>query len=164
MFAQPVNRRLERERPRWPLGDEHRITEVIRQGTIVFADQALGRSNTGQLIRELLSAKHRRVKTTRGKLGPGDANFVFAFLSARHNGRKIVAFAGVEQRFVGQRSRCHDARDLAFDEPFGELGIFDLLTDRGPMSGGDDLGQIAVQLMVGKTRHRDRVLALIATG
>ena len=49
-------------------------------------------------------------------------------------------------------------------KPLGQLGVLDLVADRHAHAGGDELAQVAFQLVVGKAGHGDRVGALVAAG
>ena len=100
-----------------------------------------------------------RHEAARRNLHPGQADRI-----AGRNGGQVVALAGIEQGVVGDRAGRDDPRHFALDQSLGQLGIFDLFADGGPEAGGDQLGQVAFQLVVGKAGHGRAVLALVARG
>ena len=92
----------------------------------------------------------------RGQLDPGQPSR----LARRATAARKVARARIQQGVVGDGAGRDDPRHLALDQPLGQLGVFDLLADGGPQAGGDQLAQVAFQLMVGKAGHGDGVGAL----
>ena len=130
-----------------------------RQRRAVVAQQAFGRRDPRQLVGQLPRGKAGRHESARRKLDPGHARRI-----ARGHGRQEIALARIEQGVVGHGAGRDDPRHLAADEPLGQLRVFDLLADGRPHSGGDQLAQIALQLVVGKAGHGDGVFALFAAG
>ena len=124
-----------------------------------FAQQAFGRRDPRQLIGELPGGKTGRQEAARRKLDPGQPHGV-----ARRHGRQKVARPRIEQGIVGDGAGRNDARHLAAHQPLGQLGVFDLFANGRPQSGGDQLAQVAVQLVIGKAGHGRGVLALLAAG
>ena len=104
--------------------------------------------------------KRGRVKSAGRQLHPGQPRRAFA----EHDRRQVVARARIEQGVVGDRAGGDDARHFAPHEALGLPGVFDLVADRHAQAGGDQLAQVAFELMVGKARHRRRVFALVAAG
>ena len=80
------------------------------------------------------------------------------------DGRQVIALARIQQGVVGHGAGRDDPRHLAPHQALGQLGVFDLLADRRPHAGGDQLAQVAFQLVMGKAGHGDGVLALFAAG
>ena len=133
--------------------------ECRGSGGGVFGQQAFGGRDPRQLIGQLGRGKMGRHEAARRNLHPGQADRI-----AGRNGGQVVALAGIEQGVVGDRAGRDDPRHFALDESLGQLGIFDLFADGGPEAGGDQLGQVAFQLVVGKAGHGRAVLALVARG
>ncbi len=143
--------------------------QVVRQSRCsVLGEQAFGRDQSASVRLPSCSAGNDGgIETPRRQLGPGNADLEFAgprlVPRARNRGQKI-ALARVQQRIVGQRAGRDDSRDFSLDQPFGLLRVFDLFAYRCSAAGGDDLAQVAVQLVVRESGHGDRVFALIPTG
>src|SRR3954466_11257839 len=77
------------------------------------------------------------------------------------NRGKEVARLWIQKGVVGKRSGRDDPRHFALHKSLGLLWVFDLLADSGPVPGGDDLGEIRVELMVREAGHRHWVIALV---
>ena len=76
----------------------------------------------------------------------------------RNDAGEKVVLSRVQQLFVGQRARCHDASDLTTNQSPGLLWVFHLVADSRPKSGADQLLQVVVQLVVREPGHRDRLV------
>ena len=87
---------------------------------------------------------------------PASDRVGFAAGRMRDRGQEIARLR-VEQRIVGERAGRDDPRHLALHESLGLLRVFDLLANRGAVAGGDDLGQVRIELMVREAGHRHRV-------
>ena len=71
---------------------------------------------------------------------------------------------GIQQGVVGDGAGRDDPRHFALHQPLGQLGVFHLFADGRPEARGDQLAQVAFQLMVGEAGHGDGVVALVAAG
>ena len=125
----------------------------------VVGQQAFGRGDAGQLVGQLPRGKPAATNRPGRKLDPGQARRI-----ARRDGRQEIALARIEQGVVGHGAGRDDPRHLAAHQALGQLGVFDLLADGRPHAGGDQLAQIALQLVVRKAGHGDGVFALLAAG
>ena len=76
--------------------------------------------------------------------------------SHRHRQQQIVA-ALFEQGVIDDGAGSDDARDLAFDQSLGFLGIADLLGDGDRLAELDQFGQIAIERVHRDAGHRDRL-------
>ncbi len=159
--------RLMGKRPGGTTCDHAVARQVVRQRRCLFGQQAFTGTDPHQLVAQLANGKHGGEEPACGKVGPGQSRFRLALFRPGHtvgDGGQEVALARIEQCVVGQRARRDDAGDLAFHQALGQLRIFDLFADRGPITGGDDLAQVAVQLMMGESGHGNRILPFVATG
>ena len=120
--------------------------------------------NAGELIGHLFRRKRGGMEPAGRNIDPGDAGrHRFCFVAGRlRDCSQEVAGLRIEQRIIGERAGRDDPRHFALHEPLRLLRVFDLFADRGPMPGGDDLGQVRIELMVRKAGHRHRVVALVA--
>ena len=121
--------------------------------------QAFGRGDPRQLVGRVAGRETGRQEAARRKLDPRQPHRV-----ARRHGRQEIALARIQQGIVGDGAGRDDPRHLAADQPFGQLGVFDLFADGRPHPGGDQLAQVAFQLVIGKAGHGDGVFALLAAG
>ena len=155
------------KRPRGATRDHAGAGHVVRQRRRVVREQTFAGPNAHEFVGQLPRRKAGGKETTCGEFCPGDPDLRCVGRRPRHavgdRGEEIT-LARIEQRLVGQRARRDDARDLALHQSLGELRVFDLLTHRGPIAGGDDLPQIAVQLVVRKSRHGNRILTFVTAG
>ena len=148
-----------RERPGRPPRNHHPLGQMRRQRLTVFVQQAFGRRDSRKLIGDLFPRHGGRDESARRKLDPRQPRGI-----ARRHRREVVALARVQERVVDDRARRDDARHLAADQADCLLRVLDLLAHGDAHPQGDQLGEITLQLMVRKARHRDRVLALFAAG
>ena len=147
------------KRPVGPLGRHHPLAEIRRQRLGRLAHQALGRGDASHLVQQFASREAGRHETAGRQLHPSQPDRI-----AGGDGGQIVALARIEQGVVGHRAGADHAGDFTAYEALGLLGIFHLIADRRTVAGGDELAQIALQLMVGKAGHRRGVLPLVAAG
>lgn len=113
------------------------------------------------LVGNLCDGDIRREEPAARQLQPGQS----ALIASRSDAGQIVGDFGIEERVFGQRARSHDPRDFAFDEPLGLLRIFDLLADCRPVTGPNQLLQVAIECVIREARHRDRIgRALVPAG
>jgi hypothetical protein len=68
----------------------------------------------------------------------------------------------VEQVGVGQRAGRDDARHRTLHRPLGQRRVADLLADRHRNAELDQLGQVAVDGVVGNAGHGDRLAGRLA--
>ena len=68
--------------------------------------------------------------------------------------QQVVALL-VEQRRVGQRARCHDARDFALDGTLGRVRVSDLLADRDGLAELHEPGEVLLDGVIRNARHPD---------
>ncbi len=71
-----------------------------------------------------------------------------------HGGKKVV-FAPRQHVVVHCHAGRHKLCYAAFHELFGELGVFELLAYGHALSGADELGQVAVEGVMGETGKLD---------
>ncbi len=173
MPGQRLVGRLRGEGPGRPAGDQNPPGRSGDLPAAVVGQQAFGRSDPGQLVGQPIGRKASGLKAARGKIDPGDAGHPATpgrvtvgrrIGRGRHHGGQVVAGPWVEQGIVGDRAGTDDTGQLAFDQPFGLFGVFDLFANGGPQSGGDQLAQVAFQLVIGKAGHRNGVGPLFAAG
>ena len=127
----------------------------------VFAHHALGRRQPGQFVGQIRQGDGRRLESTRGQFQPGQADPI----SRRSHPGDVVVGPGIQQRRIGQRSGRHRLGHLPPHHPLGRLGVLHLIADRHPISRPNQLLQVAVQRVVRKPCHRNRVVGiLVATG
>ncbi len=67
---------------------------------------------------------------------------------------EIVLFS-VKQRIVCQRAGCNDANNLAVDRSLAGCGITNLFADGDRHAQPDQLGQVAVNGVIGHAAHRN---------
>ena len=153
---------LRENQPRGPFGaarDHHFGRQPVRQ-RLVLADEALGRHDPGELVQKPCLREAGGVKTAGRKVDPRDPDRRVV----HHGSGEVVALAGVQQKFLGQRPGRHDARHFAFHDPLGQLRVLHLVADRDAVAAGDHFPDVRLKLVVRKPRHRHRVLPLFAAG
>ena len=151
---------LRENQPRGPFGaarDHHFGREPVRQ-RLVLADEALGRHDSGELVQKPGLREAGGVKTPGRKVDPGNPDRRVV----HHGPGEVVALAGVQQKFLGQRSGRHDARHFAFHDPLGEFRVLHLVADRDTVAAGDHFSDVSLKLVVRKPRHGHCILPLFA--
>ena len=142
-------------------GDECRDRRLVASGADAF-----GRLEPRQLVGCLRAGQRGRLEAACRDVDPGDPEdglLVGPVRIARSgDGDEPVGSSRVEQRLVGRDARCDDPRHLAAEQPLGRAGIVDLLADRDPPAGRHQLDELHVELVMGESRHRQRVGALVA--
>ena len=130
-------------------------------GTV--GEQDFDRGYASQFVAQAIGRDHGGLESAGRDVDPCQTTCL-----AGSEGQQKVTFCRVEQRVVGDGATADDASDLTADQGFsvgfGLFGIFDLFADSGAHSGSDDFGQIAIELMVRKPSHRDRVGTFVAAG
>ena len=151
--------------PRRPFGDDH-VTHPQSGPHFVFAGWILGhqqfrRPQAGEFVGQLFQCQVHRGKPAAGQLEPCQPDETFRDEYAG----QVVAFAWVEQGFIGQGARGDDLSHLAFDHPRCFLRVFNLLTDRSPVPGTDQLVQVVLQRVIREPGHRYGIgRTLVPTG
>ena len=121
------------------------------------------------MVGQVVGADDGRLEAAGRDVDPGDAD---AARSARRPPRRsagwdrheTVGAGGIEERLIGGDPRRDDPGHLAAEQPLGRLGVVDLFADGHPAAGGDELGQLRVELVVGEAGHRQGVGALVTAG
>ena len=137
-----------------------RSLQMRRQRRGVFAQQAFGRGDAGQLVGQLPGGKAGGHEPARSKARPRPARPdrparrpPGSCSRADRAGRRRSRVPGVTIRVTSRRTR-----------PLACFGSSTCSQTAARMPGGDQLAQVAFQLMVRKAGHRDGVLALLAAG
>ena len=139
-----------RERPVVELEHEIARAEVLLElaASAAFVQNFLG-GEVGQQLVDVFRCTFADEKLTGGYVEKGDA----AGAAAEVDGSEKVVFLAVED-VVGERYAGSDEfRDAALHQFLGEFGVFELVADGHAVSGADELGQIGVQGVMGKSRH-----------
>ncbi len=163
MFCQRLSGVLGRKRPGRPPSEHHAAVAVHRRRRQrwrrrrIVAYQTFSRGNARQLVGQLPCGKTGGDESAGRKLDPCQSRWV----ARRHGGQKI-ALARIEEGVVGDGAGRDHSRHLAAHESLGGFRVFDLFAHGGPYSRRDQLGQVAVQLMVREAGHRDGVFAFFA--
>ena len=152
LLVQQLRRALQIELPR-RAGTQAVAAAQRRTARGVLARQQLGRLQAAQFARQRVLAvdlEHQEAATR--EIERGDTESPGGFRH-RHQQRVTV---GVEQRFVGQRARRDDARDLAVHRALAGRRVTHLLADRHRHPGTHQAREITIDRVVRNTGHRDR--------
>jgi len=74
----------------------------------------------------------------------------------QRDGGKQCLLARIDQRGIGHRAWCDDARYLALDRAFGQAGNADLFDDGDGLARPHQTSEVGVERVKRHARHRDR--------
>ena len=72
---------------------------------------------------------------------------------AKMNGSQKVVLLVVQHRVLHGHTRRHQLRNASFHQLLGQLGVFQLVADGHPFTSPDELGQIGIKGVMGKSGH-----------
>ena len=109
-------------------------------------------------MKSVLTLIFGRRELARGDVHERDAKEPVAPRGNRHQERR---FTCIEIPWLGQRSRRHDAHDLAPHQALGLPRILDLFADRNAKTLFHEASDVGVGSMKGDAAHRDALTARI---
>ena len=159
-------------------GSACRPEERFDGGAILDGAQAFGRLEAKHQIGDILGGHDRSFEGAGGDVDPGEAHrcrsggvgHVIAVVArgagrrAGSEGEEPVAAGGIKEGLVGSDAGGDDPGYFSAEEPFGCFRVVDLFADGDAATGGDELDELRIELMVGKPGHRHGVGPLVAAG
>jgi hypothetical protein len=137
------------------------LTQGLDEFLLVFGYQHFGGLQAEQLVEQFLLASFAR-DFGRQELACGDIDDAQPVNRvAQHSGDEVVVRARIEHRVFHDGAWGQHARDAAFDETFGEFGVFDLVADGDAVAFLHEFGEVAFVGVDGHARHRDAPVAAV---
>ena len=136
--------------------DKGRALERLQLLLLPLVDQDLSGGDGLEELVEPRPVDFGEGELARRGVDEGEADVVLvAALGAPADGGEVVGPLRVEEAVVEGDARRHHLDDAALDDLPGVLRIFELLADGHPQPGGDELGQVAVEGVVGEAGEGD---------
>ena len=151
MFAQALACGVDGEEPVFKLEREVGLRKFGRPGLeAALHEQFFGR-HRGESLVDIVGRAFRGEKLAGADI---EKSHSARGLAEMHGGKKVV-FAPRQHVVVHCHAGRHKLCYAAFHELFGELGVFELLAYGHALSGADELGQVAVEGVMGETGKLD---------